>query len=201
MCVFIDESGRVRETVKLDNLEIKHASAFDQQNEQGESSKPADDFKEFVQRRKPAVIVVGGLSYSTHRLTKNVKALITTLAEETIKQDEEEAGGRRPEQSEQEREQSLKDATIPVIYVSDNVARIYQHSLRAQQEFPTQPTTGRYCIGLGRFAQSPIHEFCALAADISAITFNEDSQNLVSFHGVVPSQTSAERGTDDRVDF
>lgn len=178
MCVFIDESGRVRETIKLDTLSSKNASIFDDEAD----VKPTDEFKAFVSRRKPAVIVVGGLSYSTHHLTKNVKSLVLALAKEKIEKkraDDGRPAGLTEAQIEAEEAHELEEVLIPVIYVPDNVARIYQHSLRAQSEFPTQPTTGRYCIGLGRFAQSPIHEFCALGADVSAITFDEDSQNLV----------------------
>ena len=54
------------------------------------------------------------------------------------------------------------------------------HSVRAQKDFATLPPTGRYCVGLGRYAQSPIHEFCALGTDITAITFEPEAQKLVS---------------------
>jgi len=69
---------------------------------------------------------------------------------------------------------------IPVIYVHDNVARIYQHSHRMAEEFSALSPIAKYCVGLARYVQSPLNEFAALGSDITAIAFNEEHQNLVS---------------------
>ena len=68
---------------------------------------------------------------------------------------------------------------IPVIWAPDQVARIFQHSRRAAEDFGSLPTIGRYCAGLARYIQSPLNEYAALGADITAISFQEDQQ-LVS---------------------
>jgi len=68
---------------------------------------------------------------------------------------------------------------IPAIYVHDDVARIYQHSKRASDEFSALSPTAKYCVGLARYVQSPLNEFAALGPDVAAISFEEDYQNLV----------------------
>ena len=69
---------------------------------------------------------------------------------------------------------------IPVIYVFDEVARIYQHSKRAADEYSALSPTAKYCVGLARYTQSPLIEYAALGYDITAISFEEDDQHLVS---------------------
>lgn len=144
--VFLDEAGRMREHAKVDNLD---------------DSEMVEEFTDIIKKRKPDVIVVGGLSITTLRLTHRIKEILK--------------GGdimvRGP---------AINGQTfdIPVIYVFDDVARIYQHSKRAVGEFSALPTTARYCVGLVRYAQSPLSEFAALGSDITAIMF-EDDQHLV----------------------
>jgi transcription elongation factor SPT6 len=57
---------------------------------------------------------------------------------------------------------------IPVIYINDEVARIYQHSKRAANEFSALSVTAKYCVGLARYTQSPLNEYAALGSDITA---------------------------------
>jgi Holliday-junction resolvase-like of SPT6 len=68
----------------------------------------------------------------------------------------------------------------PVIYVHDDSSQIYQHSKRAAGEFSALSLTTTYCVGLARCSQSPLNEYAALGRDIAAITYDEDSQQLVS---------------------
>ena len=75
---------------------------------------------------------------------------------------------------------SHKEGYIPVVYVPDDSARIYQHSKRASEEFSALSLTAKYCVGLARYTQSPMNEYAALGRDMSAITYDEDSQQLVS---------------------
>lgn len=186
MCVFIDEQGRIRETIKVDHLRDKQFE-IDRGFFTPESGKehPTDTFKAFVQKRQPGCIVVGGFTVATHdRVYNRVRAIVGELAEEKVNnqpRDEQvsngwgAAGPTNPE----ERERELAEATLPVIYVPDAAARLYQHSERAKKEFPAMPQNARYCVGLGRYVQSPIHEYCAMRADITAITVDDDSQKLV----------------------
>ncbi|KZO97710.1 hypothetical protein CALVIDRAFT_535812 [Calocera viscosa TUFC12733] len=65
-----------------------------------------------------------------------------------------------------------------VIYVPDEVARIYQNSTRAAQEFGSFSVIARYCIGLARYVQNPLNEYAALGEDISIVKFDDDQKLL-----------------------
>lgn len=159
--VYVDEAGRMREHTKIDNL-------FDQNN--------LDEFKDLLSRRKPDVAVVGGFSIATLKLMTRVKDILRGTTEPASG---EQAWGQPAEES----------FDIPAIYVFDDVARIYQHSKRAADEFSALSPTAKYCVGLARYVQSPLNEFAALGTDIAAISFDDESQNLVcniTFHfGVI----------------
>ncbi|KAG6874201.1 hypothetical protein C0995_003747 [Termitomyces sp. Mi166 len=142
--VFVDEEGRMREHTKLDNL-------YD--------SEMVDEFFDILRRRKPNVIVIGGFSVATFKLSSLVKRTI--------------GGVDHNGQSNRE----IFD--IPVTYVHDDVARIYQHSKRANDEFSALSPMAKYCIGLARYMQSPLNEYAALGSDITAIAFEDDDQHLV----------------------
>lgn len=160
--VFLDEAGRMREYTKIDNLQ---------------DSEMVDEFTDILKKRKPDVIVVGGLSISTLKLTRRVKEILK--------------GGDIMVRGPAINGQAFD---VPIIYVFDDVARIYQHSNRAVGEFSALPTTARYCVGLARYAQSPLNEFAALGSDIAAITLEED-QHLVSIHDVFRFVSDSVSGT------
>lgn len=176
MCVYLDEEGRVRETIKVDTLfEDKNAMfKMDEDPDAPKKTTPIDEFKALLTRRKPSLIVMGGFSVSTNHLTTRVRSIVEQMAESVAQEN------LRYDASDEDRQREIDEAKTPVIFVPDNVARIYMNSARAQKEFSTLPPTGRFCVGLGRYAQSPIHEFCALGSDITAITFQPDAQKLVS---------------------
>ncbi|KDR81667.1 hypothetical protein GALMADRAFT_239777 [Galerina marginata CBS 339.88] len=151
--VFVDEAGRMREHTKIDNL-------HDMDNR--------DEFKDLLVRRKPDVAVVGGFSVATLKLMHLVKEIFRG----SNGQNQEETAWGQPAAAEE-----VFD--IPAIYVNDDVARIYQHSKRASDEFSALSPTAKYCVGLARYVQSPLNEFAALGADITAISFDEENQHLV----------------------
>ena len=102
--VFVDEAGRFREHTKLDNLV---------------DSELHDEFIDLLKRRRPDVIVIGGFSMATTKLVERVKQILR---------------GKPPEDSwgaESTPANNEQAFDIPVIYVFDEVARIYQHSKRA----------------------------------------------------------------------
>jgi transcription elongation factor SPT6 len=149
--VYLDEAGRLRDHTKIDNL-------YDQDN--------LDEFLFLLDRRKPDVAVVGGFSIATLKLRQRVKEVLRGTA---VPGPDGHGWGN-----------NSKAFDIPVIYVQDDVARIYQHSKRATQEFSALSPIAKYCVGLARYVQSPLNEFAALGSDITAISFDEDNQNLVS---------------------
>ncbi|TRM62754.1 SH2 domain-containing protein [Schizophyllum amplum] len=139
---FVDSEGRMRDYSQLENFHVQQYR---------------DEFIDLVRRRNPDVIVVGGFSMATMKLSQRIKEILREYSSG-------DQGGVPPK---------------PVIYVEDDVARIYQHSRRASEEFTTLPTIARYCVGLARYVQGPLNEFVALGSDITAITFKEEEQQLV----------------------
>lgn len=152
--VFVDESSRLREHTKIDNL-------VDQETR--------DEFVDLLKRRRPDVIVIGGFSVATAKLVQRVKEIVRGGSNE----DTNEGWGNESAKNEQAFD-------IPVIYVYDEVARIYQHSKRAADEYSALSPTAKYCVGLARYTQSPLIEYAALGPDITAISFDEEEQHLVS---------------------
>src|ERR1700722_16528437 len=119
--VFLDEIGRLREQAKIDNLL---------------DAELQDEFIDILKRRKPDVIVIGGVSIATTKLSRLVKELVM---------------GKRPHplsDGSWTSESALINGQvfdIPVIYVPDEVARIYQHSKKA-----TFPTRARGYINIAK---------------------------------------------------
>lgn len=149
--VFMDEAGRLREHTKLDNLVDPDTR---------------DEFVDMVRRRKPDVVVIGGFSMATAKLAQRIKDILH------FKDDS--AAPQQPHGADEEFDK------IPVIYVFDDVARMYQHSKRAADEFSALSPIAKYCVGLARYTQSPLNEYASLGADITSISFDEDNQQLAS---------------------
>ena len=132
-------------------------------------TEPLDEFFDLLKRRRPDVIGISGFSMATMKLVNRVKSLLK-------------GSSAMPGEDSWSNQQSFD---TPVIYVRDDVARIYQHSKRAEVEFPSMPPIAKYCVGLARYLQSPLNEYAALASDITAITFSETDQHLVSFVSIL----------------
>ncbi|KAI0306468.1 transcription elongation factor Spt6 [Multifurca ochricompacta] len=147
---FLDEAGRLREHTRIDNLN---------------DPEYRDEFRDFVRRRKPDVIAVGGFSVATTKLSSQIK--------ETLHQTLTEDGNFINPGDAQE------FSRIAITYVFDEIARKYQHSNRVADEFAPFSSIIKYCIGLARYLQNPLNEYAALGSDITAITFEEEYQHLV----------------------
>jgi transcription elongation factor SPT6 len=148
--VFLDEAGRLREHTRIDNLNDLEIQ---------------DEFRDFVRRRKPDVIAVGGFSVATTKLSSQIK--------ETLHQNRAEDGSFVNPGEAQE------FSRIAITYIFDEIARKYQHSNRIADEFASFSPIIKYCIGLARYVQNPLNEHAALGSDITAITFEEEYQHLV----------------------
>lgn len=145
--VFLDEEGRLRDHTQFDNLV---------------DTEYQDEFKDLLRRRRPDLVVIGGFSMATAKLSQRVKELIRPRLNENGE----------PSAEEQRNE-------TPIIYMHDAVARLYRNSDRASEEFPALGPVQRYCVGLARYAQSPLNEYAALGPDIVAITFDDGDQHSV----------------------
>ncbi|KAI0748143.1 transcription elongation factor SPT6 [Daedaleopsis nitida] len=153
--IFLDEAGRLREHTKLDNL-------FNPENQ--------DDFIDIIKRRRPDVIGIGGFSIATTKLARRIKELLNSLNQSS----NDDSQGTWGEQN-----RSDESLSTPIIYVHDEVARLYQHSQHAEEEFSALSPLSKYCVGLARYVQSPLNEYAALGSDIAAITFEDEYQQLV----------------------
>ncbi|TIA88498.1 hypothetical protein E3P99_02569 [Wallemia hederae] len=163
LLVYLDENGRLREQQKIDNL--------------------VDDvtmemFTDLLKRREPQAVVVGGMGTQTHGLFQRVLELVKATTADELPQEPptDEWGVEKPEAEQGPRYDP--ETGTPVIFVHDDVARIYQHSKRAEIEFAELPLTAKYCVGLARYAQSPLNEFAALGEDITAITIDPEQRLL-----------------------
>lgn len=132
--------------------QVKYSDLRDEQSRK--------EFGEVLERRKPEVIGVAGFSVATHRLFEDVTKFVEEQGITVIGDSD---GERYP---------------LEVVYVNDEVARLYQNSERARLEYPEFPPLARYCIGLARYLQSPLLEYAALGKDIISISFHPAQQLL-----------------------
>lgn len=152
--IYMDESGRFRDHMKLDNLR---------------DQLPRQDLSDFLQKRKPDVIVVGGFTASTHRLLSDVKTVAKDLSEK-LKTELRQAG--------ELSEEAASQLGFPVIVARDDTARLCQQTKLAEDDFGGLPAIGRYCVALARYVQSPLNEYAAAGSDLTAISFHPDQQFL-----------------------
>jgi transcription elongation factor SPT6 len=167
--VLLDEAGRLREHTKIDNLVDNELKT---------------EFLDLLRHRKPDVIVIGGLTMATTKLSVRVKEV---LRGEPAAQGENGAGVTWGSETRDANEQVFD---IPVIYVLDDVARLYRNSKQAAEEFSALSPTAKYCVGLARYTQSLLNEYAALGADITAISFDEEDQLLVGLGAEIISNNS-----------
>ncbi|KAF7304824.1 Transcription elongation factor Spt6 [Mycena kentingensis (nom. inval.)] len=121
---------------------------------------PRDELVDLLRRRQPDVIGISGFNMTTTKLMIKLKEIVRNLA----------ADG----SAESEHFQNT-----PTIYIQDEVARLYQHSQRAKDEFSSYPLEAKYCVGLARFVQSPLNEYAALGADVSTLSLVAFDQQFV----------------------
>lgn len=137
-------------------------------------------FSQFVFGIEPDAVIIGGFTAETHKLRKAIENILLDKAKQKLSQDKNIAMSGYGGEGDALFESEARAKMIPLIYVRDEVARIYYNSERAQQEFPSWAENTRYALGLARFAQDPLNEYCALGADIASITYVETFQSLVS---------------------
>ncbi|KAJ8097964.1 SH2 domain-containing protein [Lipomyces tetrasporus] len=140
VCVFLDDQGRVLETMKLGDV-------------RDESFRT--NLVEIVKRRKPDVIGMAGFTVAANRLRKEILDVIANEALNVTADDD--SGNEEP---------------IKLVWVNDEVARLYQNSPRAMEEFAELAPLARYCIALARYMQSPLLEYAAMGSGIVSIEFH-----------------------------
>ena len=156
--VFLDADGHFREHVKISNLYAP-------------SEQERTDLVELLRRRRPQVTVIGGYSPNTKRLMADFRSFAQGVTDIIVNEREDQPA----DDSDEPRlsaEELTSRATFESIYVYDEVARLYSNSQRAALEFPDLGKLGKYCVGLARYAQSPLNEYAALGSDITALNYD-----------------------------
>ncbi|KAL4894312.1 SH2 domain-containing protein [Aspergillus ambiguus] len=156
---YIEEDGRVLENGKFTDLSV---GDVDRGIADG---KDLDALLDLIERRRPDVIGVSGMSPEARRLYK-------LLAEAIEKKDIRSATYRDDMNNE------VRDP-MEVIIVNDEVARLYQHSERARKDHPSFAPLTHYCVALGKYLQSPLKEYASLGRDVVSIQF-KPGQQLIS---------------------
>lgn len=153
---YIEEDGRVLENGKFMDLSV------------GEPDRAIADgkdvaaFVELVDRRRPDVIGVSGMSPESRKLYK-------LLAEVIDRQD------LRGAPYTDDRDEEVSDR-LEVVVVNDEVARLYQHSERANRDHPGFAPLTHYCVALAKYLQSPLKEYASLGRDVVSIQFKTGQQ-------------------------
>jgi len=170
MAAVVDDDGKVKVQTKFDNLKDE-----------------ADrmSFIELVEKHKPNVIVISGMSVQTARLRDDAYAAVRAVGCRTLGEDPPLAEGYSEHTNDFAEalaafEQRLAHYLIPLIYVNDDTARQYMMSEESAQEFPGAPPNARYAVALARYTQNPLNAYCKLGKDIASITFMEHHQKLAS---------------------
>jgi len=113
-----------------------------------------------VKDTRPDVVGVAGFTPAARRLHDNVHNVIVDDAKLTS----------GPEDAEQ---------PLAVIWVQDEVARLYRNSERASIEFPDLVPNARYCVAVARYLQSPVLEYAQLdAGQLRNLLLHPDQQLL-----------------------
>lgn len=185
LAVPVDPEGIVRSPRKFDNLR---------------DAGPRSAFIEMIEKRKPQVIVIGGLSVQTGRLRDDAQAALRDHAIHLLTERHPEA--RQPVSEDYSSHEEFQDAMAdfdaqlqrylkPLVFVNDATARLYMNSEEAAKEHPELPVNGRFALGLARYAQNPLNAYCRLGRRIADVTYVEHHQKLVSNERLL---THLERG-------
>lgn len=153
---YVEEDGRVLENGKFTDLSVGD-------RERGVSDgNDVRQFVELIERRKPDVLGVSGMSPETRKLYKILSELV-------------ERKDLRSAPYTNDHEQEVTDP-LEVVIVNDEVARLYQNSDRAKKDHPGFAPLTHYCVALAKYLQSPLKEYASLGSDIVSIQFRRGQQ-------------------------
>lgn len=169
IAVYIDDKGDVRHQTKFDNLR---------------DANDREAFINMVMRRKPKVVVIGGMSTQTARLRDDASAALRDLAIQRLDEpapSSDNYGSSEDYQAAVARyDERLLPYLTPLIVPPDATARMYMDSDEAKLEHPSLPANGKYALALARYAQNPLNAYAKLGRKVLDVTFFEHHQRLVS---------------------
>ena len=149
---FVEENGRVIANGKVVDLAL------------GDPERGTNDgadveaFAELVKRLRPDVIGVSGFSAETRKLYKQLDDLVERKELHGAEYEDDDGNPRTDR--------------LEVMVVSDEIARLYQTSDRANMEHPGFAPLTKYCVGLAKYLQNPMLEYASLGRDIISVTFD-----------------------------
>lgn len=108
--------------------------------------------QDFIQENQPQVVAMGGFHIQCRRLLPVVTEILDTMRYEA-----------------------------PIVWPSDETARLYFGSERAVQEYGTYPPIVRFAVAIARYVQNPVLEYAALGKDLIAVKLDA-AQDMVCSH-------------------
>lgn len=155
LAVAMDYDGSIVENLKFS--ENYRDSAFEK--------KLVDLMRKF----KPEVVAVSGYTPENQYLLRRVRDIVG-MNKLTVEADQYEGEG----------EEEDEDTTVPlpVIYVTNETARVYEHSASASKEFGDKPKVMKFCVGIARYVQNPLLEYISLGDAITSVSVHR-YQNLL----------------------
>ncbi|GAV29275.1 hypothetical protein PMKS-002757 [Pichia membranifaciens] len=125
-----------------------------------------------IDRFKPEVVAVSGYNVSCAPLKKRVEEIVKTNNKTTVAEEDDYNSDAKDVDNEVE---------LPVIYVNNETARMFEYSDRANEEFSDKPVVAKFCIAIARYTQNPLLEYVSLGETITSIQIHKH-QNLLPEH-------------------
>lgn len=129
-----------------------------------------------IGRFKPEVVAISGYNVNTSHLKKRVEEIVRTNDKKAIAEEEDEYS--KKEENDQDEE---TEVNLPVIYVPNETARLFEYSDSANAEFSDKPVIAKFCIGIARYVQNPLLEYISLGDSITSIPIHKH-QGLLPEH-------------------
>ncbi|VEU22033.1 DEKNAAC103001 [Brettanomyces naardenensis] len=161
LAVAMDYDGSVVENVK-----------FEENFREAEFEKK---FIALVSRFQPEVIAISGYTPEVSYFFKHVQELVKL---NRLVVDSDAAKTNDDYQPDADSNEEPQSTSLPVIYVPNETARVFEHSERAKEEFGDKPRVAKFCIGLARYVQSPLLEYIALGDAITSVSVHKHQDLL-----------------------
>lgn len=169
VAILLDDNGVILNQTKFDNL------------------KDEDDreaFTDLIERRKPKVVAVGGMSIQTAKLKEDVHGVLREIAVrlsgESVPDSNLFPNHEEFTQALSQFDELIRPYSTPLIVPNDATARMYMGSEEAAKEHPGLPINGRYALALARYVQNPLNAYAKLGRRMLDVVFMEHHQKLVS---------------------
>lgn len=168
--VWVEEDGRVLENGKFVDLSLGDRDRM------VADGRDVDAFIDLVDRRKPDVIGISGMSPETRKLAKQLTELI-------------DAKNLRSSPYTDDNDEEVSDL-LEVVIVNDEVARLYHTSDKARSDHPGLSPLTIYCVALAKYLQNPMKEYASLGRDVVSLQF-KPGQQLISHDKLLKQLESA----------